>query len=160
MKTKQAKDFLVLETTQQAARENIPLSDIEKKMMYFRESDATSCDNPSELNDKFEAQHNTAEYEAKGFTPAPPCLQQVECGRPRGIGTKPFARFAKVTTTFWFCGTASRQVSILSAIPSSYWALGCSSQRAYLSWLSWQRNTILTSTDSASIYLPRVRVWR
>jgi hypothetical protein len=55
MKTKQAKDFLVQETTQQAARENIPLSDIEKKMMYFTESDATSCDNPAELNDKFEA---------------------------------------------------------------------------------------------------------
>jgi hypothetical protein len=65
MKTKQAKDFLVQETTEQAARENMPLSDIEKKMMYFTESDAASCDNPVELNDEFEAQYDTSEYEAK-----------------------------------------------------------------------------------------------
>jgi uncharacterized membrane protein YidH (DUF202 family) len=65
MKTKQAKDFLVQQTTEQATRENIPLSDIEKRMMYFTESDATSCDNPLELNDEFEAQYNTPEYEAK-----------------------------------------------------------------------------------------------
>jgi len=65
MKTKQAKNFLVQEMTEQAARENIPVSDIEKKMMYFTESDSASCDNPAELNDEFEAQHDTAEYEAK-----------------------------------------------------------------------------------------------
>jgi len=65
MKTKQAKDFLVQQTTEQAARENAQLSDIEKKMMYFTESDSTSCDNPLELNDEFEAQYDTAAYEAK-----------------------------------------------------------------------------------------------
>jgi hypothetical protein len=65
MKTKQAKDFLVQQATEQAARENVPLSDIEKKMMYFTESDASSCDNPVELNDEFEAQYDTAEYETK-----------------------------------------------------------------------------------------------
>src|ERR1700730_5166805 len=65
MKTKQAKDFLVQQTTEQATRENIPLSDLEKRMMYFTESDATSCDNPVELNDEFEAQYDTPEYEAK-----------------------------------------------------------------------------------------------
>ena len=65
MKTKQAKDFLVQEATEQAGRENIPLSDIEKKMMYFTESDASTCENPVELNDEFEAQYDTREYEAK-----------------------------------------------------------------------------------------------
>jgi hypothetical protein len=65
MKTKEAKDFLVQQTTEQATRENIPLSDIEKKMMYFTESDTASCGNPVELNDSFEAQYDTAEYEAK-----------------------------------------------------------------------------------------------
>jgi hypothetical protein len=65
MKTKQAKDFLVHQAAEQAARENVPLADIEKRMMYFTESDATSCDNPLELNDEFEAQYDTAEYEAK-----------------------------------------------------------------------------------------------
>lgn len=65
MKTKQAKDFLVLRTAEQAARESVPLSEAEKKMMYFTESDATSCDNPVELNEDFEAQYDTAEYETK-----------------------------------------------------------------------------------------------
>ena len=65
MKTKQAKDFLVQQTTEQAALKNMPFSDIEKKMMYFTESDATSCDNPAELNEEFKAQHDTAKYEAK-----------------------------------------------------------------------------------------------
>ena len=65
MKNKQAKDFLVQQTAEQATRENIPLSDIEKNMMYFTESDASTCENPIELNNEFEAQHDTAEYEAK-----------------------------------------------------------------------------------------------
>ena len=65
MKTKQAKDFLVQQATEQAARENAQLSDIEKKMMYFTESDSTSCDSPLELNAEFEAQYDTAAYEAK-----------------------------------------------------------------------------------------------
>jgi len=65
MKTKQAKDFLVEQAGKQAARENVPLSDIEKRMMYFTESDATSCDNPLELNDEFESQYETVEYESK-----------------------------------------------------------------------------------------------
>jgi hypothetical protein len=65
MKTKQAKDFLVQQTAEQAARESVPLSDTEKKMMYFTESDATSCDNPVELNEEFEAQYDTTAYETK-----------------------------------------------------------------------------------------------
>ena len=65
MKTKQAKNFLVQQTAEQAVRESVPLSETEKKMMYFTESDATSCDNPVELNEEFEAQYDTAEYETK-----------------------------------------------------------------------------------------------
>jgi len=65
MKTKQAKDFLVQQTAEQAARENVPLSETEKKMMYFTESDATSCSSPVELNEEFEAQYDTTEYETK-----------------------------------------------------------------------------------------------
>jgi hypothetical protein len=65
MNTKQAKNFLVEQATEQAALENLPLSDIEKKMMYFTESDPASCPTPLELNDEFEAQYDTVEYEAK-----------------------------------------------------------------------------------------------
>lgn len=31
----EAKDFLVRQTAEQAALENVPLSDLEKRMMYF-----------------------------------------------------------------------------------------------------------------------------
>ncbi len=65
MNTKQAKDFLAQQTAEQAAQESVPLTETEKKMIYFTESDATSCDNPLELNGEFEAQYDTAEYETK-----------------------------------------------------------------------------------------------
>jgi len=64
MNAKQAKDFLVQQTTEQAALEDVPLSDLEKRMMYSTESD-DSCENPIELDAEFETQHDTAEYEAK-----------------------------------------------------------------------------------------------
>jgi len=38
---------------EQAALEGVPLADVEKRMMYFTESDAASCDSPIELNDEF-----------------------------------------------------------------------------------------------------------
>jgi len=62
---KEAKDFLVQQTAEQAALENVPLSDLEKGMMYFVENDPMSCSNPLELNSEFEAQYDTREYEAK-----------------------------------------------------------------------------------------------
>ncbi|MGA3294463.1 MAG: hypothetical protein ABSE45_10835 [Candidatus Acidiferrales bacterium] len=36
MNTKQAKDFLVQQTAEQASVENVPLSDLEKRMMYSK----------------------------------------------------------------------------------------------------------------------------
>lgn len=65
MNTKQAKDFLVQQTAEQAALESLSLSDIEKRMMYFTESDPSSCADPFELNDEFEEHCDTPEYEAK-----------------------------------------------------------------------------------------------
>jgi len=65
MNTKEAKDFLTDQAAQQATLDRIPLSDLEKRMMYFTESDPATCPNPIELNNEFEAQHHTAEYEAK-----------------------------------------------------------------------------------------------
>ncbi|MGH9715456.1 MAG: hypothetical protein ACRD4R_01810 [Candidatus Acidiferrales bacterium] len=65
MNTKEAKDFLVQEVAQQASLDHVPLSNLEKQMLYFVENDPTSCENPIELNDEFEAQYDTPEYEAK-----------------------------------------------------------------------------------------------
>jgi hypothetical protein len=65
MNTKQAKDFLADQAAQQAALDRTPFSDLEKRMMYFSESDPASCDEPVTLNDEFEEKYDTAEYEAK-----------------------------------------------------------------------------------------------
>jgi len=63
--TKQAKDFLADQAEQQAALDRSPLSDLEKRMTYFTESDPASCDDPVSLNDEFEEKYNSTEYETK-----------------------------------------------------------------------------------------------
>ena len=65
MDTKQAKDFLADQAAQQAALDRNPLSDVERRMMYFTESDPASCDNPISLNDEFEEKYDAVEYEEK-----------------------------------------------------------------------------------------------
>ena len=65
MDTKQAKDFLVAQVAEQAAIEGVPLADIEKRMMYFTESDPASCPDPFALNDEFEPHFEMPQYEAK-----------------------------------------------------------------------------------------------
>jgi len=64
MRGLEAKDFLVQQTAEQAALENVPLSDLEKRMMYFTET-GECPENPIALNDAFEAGYHTDEYEAK-----------------------------------------------------------------------------------------------
>jgi hypothetical protein len=65
MNSRQAKDFLGQQVVEQAALERLPFSDLEKRMMYFTESDPSSCEDPLRLNDEFEAHYDTSEYEAK-----------------------------------------------------------------------------------------------
>jgi hypothetical protein len=64
MQVREAKDFLVAQTAEQAALEGVPLSDLEKRMMYFTESGYVPED-PLKLNDEFEAEYDTDEYEVK-----------------------------------------------------------------------------------------------
>src|ERR1700726_1095476 len=65
MNTKEAKDFLADQAAQQAALDRTPLSDLERRMMYFTESDPDSCDDPVSLHDEFEEKYDTPKYEAK-----------------------------------------------------------------------------------------------
>lgn len=65
MNAKQARDFLVQQTAEQLELEVVSLSDLEKRMMYFVENDDASCADPLELNQEFEEQYDTAEYETK-----------------------------------------------------------------------------------------------
>jgi len=64
MNVREAKDFLVDQAAQQAAIDGIPLSDLEKRTMYFTEWDDSGGD-PIALNEEFEAQYNAEEYEPK-----------------------------------------------------------------------------------------------
>jgi hypothetical protein len=64
MQVREAKDFLVQETAKQASLEGVPVSELEKRMMYFTERGYVPED-PIALNDEFEAQYDTDEYEAK-----------------------------------------------------------------------------------------------
>jgi hypothetical protein len=64
MQVREAKDFLVAQTAEQAALEGVPLSDLEKRMMYFTENEEMSED-PIKLNDEFEAEYDSDEYETK-----------------------------------------------------------------------------------------------
>jgi hypothetical protein len=64
MQVREAKDFLVQETAKQAELEGVALSELEKRMMYFTESGYVPED-PIALNEEFEAQYDTDEYEAK-----------------------------------------------------------------------------------------------
>jgi hypothetical protein len=64
MKVREAKDFLVAQTAEQAALEGVPLSDLEKRMMYFTES-ANAVEDPTTLNEEFEAQYDRDKYEKK-----------------------------------------------------------------------------------------------
>jgi hypothetical protein len=59
-----AKDFLVQQAVEQAALDQVPLSDLEKRMMYFTETGEMTEDALA-LNDAFEAEYDDAEYEAK-----------------------------------------------------------------------------------------------
>jgi hypothetical protein len=64
MKVREAKDFLVTQTAEQAALEGVPLSDLERRMMYFTETGECPED-PLALNEEFEKEYDTDEYETK-----------------------------------------------------------------------------------------------
>ena len=64
MNVREAKDFLVQQTVEQALLEHVTFSDLEKRMMYFTEADEMTED-PIALNEAFETEYDSAEYERK-----------------------------------------------------------------------------------------------
>jgi hypothetical protein len=59
-----AKQFLISKAIEEAELEHLPLSETEKKMMYFTES-GPSLPDIYEVNAEFERDYNSDEYEAK-----------------------------------------------------------------------------------------------
>lgn len=64
MRSREAKDFLVQHTLDQARLEGVPLSDLEKRMMYFTEG-KDAVEDPITLNDEFDGQCDSGEFEHK-----------------------------------------------------------------------------------------------
>lgn len=61
---RQAKEYLVERIVSEARREQVPLSEIERKMLYFSETGWT-LPNMLEVNAEFERDYDNAEYEQK-----------------------------------------------------------------------------------------------
>jgi len=59
-----AKEYIIGKIVAEAAREGVPLSVVERKMMYFSET-ASSIPDMWEVNEAFEKGYETSEYEAK-----------------------------------------------------------------------------------------------
>ena len=64
MESSTAKEFLISKVVEEAKTEGIPLSEIERKMLYFTESYPTPFD-IYEVNEEFERSYDNDEYETK-----------------------------------------------------------------------------------------------
>jgi hypothetical protein len=63
-KIREAKEFLVSEIVAEADREGVPLSEIERKMLYFSETGWTLPD-IMQVNEEFDSKYNQKSYETK-----------------------------------------------------------------------------------------------
>lgn len=61
---REAKEFLISRIVEEAQRENIPLSEVERKMLYFTESGWTLPD-ITKVNEDFDREYDQDEYEHK-----------------------------------------------------------------------------------------------
>jgi hypothetical protein len=61
---REAKEFLVSKVVQEALRENVPLSEVERKMLYFTET-AWTLPDMAEVSAEFDSQYDQREYERK-----------------------------------------------------------------------------------------------
>ena len=61
---REAKEFLISKIVEEAQLENVPLSEVERKMLYFTESGWTLPD-IMEVSEDFDREHNQAKYEKK-----------------------------------------------------------------------------------------------
>src|ERR1700681_2065217 len=84
MRALEAKNFLVEQTADQAALENVPLSDLEKRMMYFTET-GDCPEDPITLNDAFEAEYDTIVYEKKISRLMPRAYSRIKRDNPKKL---------------------------------------------------------------------------
>jgi len=61
---REAKEFLVAQISEEAQREGVSLSDVERKMLYFSET-AWTLPDMTEVSDKFDEEYDQDQYEKK-----------------------------------------------------------------------------------------------
>src|SRR6202050_5956977 len=64
LRAQQGKEFLISQILEEAEREDVPLSEIERKMLQFTEMQESLPD-IYDVNDQFEREYDTGEYEKK-----------------------------------------------------------------------------------------------
>ncbi len=64
VRAQRAKEFLISQIVEEAQRENVPLSEVERKMLYFTETEETLPD-IYEVSAQFDSECDRAEYEKK-----------------------------------------------------------------------------------------------
>ena len=64
LRAQKAKEFLISQIIEQARRENVLLSEVEQKMLYFTEAEETLPD-IYEVNEQFEREYDNSVYEKK-----------------------------------------------------------------------------------------------
>src|ERR1700688_390943 len=75
---REAKEFLISKIVEEAQRENVPLSEVERKMLYFTESGWT-LPNIMQVSEDFDREYDRAKYEkkiAKLVTKADRCIRK------------------------------------------------------------------------------------
>ena len=91
MEVSEAKDSLVKQAVEQARLEGVPLSDLERRMMYFTETGEYPED-PLALNEEFQKEYETDEYERKvkkATRDRASSAEEREVSCTRGMGVKP-----------------------------------------------------------------------
>jgi hypothetical protein len=64
LRAQQAKEYLVSQIVEEAQKENVPLSEVERKMLYFTENEETLPD-MSDVSNQFEREYDSSTYEKK-----------------------------------------------------------------------------------------------
>jgi hypothetical protein len=60
----QAKEFLISQVVEEARMESLPLSEVERKMLFFTETEETLPD-MTDVNEQFEREYDSSKYEKK-----------------------------------------------------------------------------------------------
>lgn len=125
MNVREAKDLLV-QKTEQAALENVPFSDLERRMMYFTETGECPED-PIALNDAFEAKYDSEDYESKMSTLMRKARHRLEKEDPQSarIWDECIRELRKGDhyILILLCNTRGSQLASLPVLSWSFWKL-------------------------------------